>query len=93
MIDNWQQSAACKGRTSDMFPTTVREYELALCICSTCPVVNQCLEYALLFPPQDMHGIWAGMDKRGLMREQMLRGKPAKKATYRQTVTLTEEER
>ena len=28
-------------------------------LCRTCPVYDQCEEWALSFPANDMHGIWA----------------------------------
>lgn len=42
-------------------------------ICSECPVSRECLEYALEFPPADMHGVWAGMTSRQLASEQKRR--------------------
>ena len=90
MSDDWKQLAACKGRTEDMFPTTDSGRTNALSICGVCSVTTQCADYALSFPPHDMYGIWAGMDSRALMREQMHRGIKPIKATLRQTVMFTE---
>ena len=90
MSDDWKQLAACKGRTEDMFPTTDSGRTIALSICAVCSVITQCAGYALSFPPHDMYGIWAGMDARALMREQMNRGIKPTKATLRQTVMFTE---
>ena len=90
MSDDWKQLAACKGRTEDMFPTTDSGRTNALSICAVCSVTTQCAGYALSFPPHDMYGIWAGMDSKALMREQMNRGIKPTKATLRQTVMFTE---
>ena len=84
MSYSWEQLAACKGRTQDMFPTTKSGRTVALNICATCAVTTQCASYALTFPPLDMYGIWAGMDARALMREQMRRGIQPSKTTYKQ---------
>ena len=90
MGEDWMFLAACRGRTQDMFPTTESGHAVAVSICATCVVTTECLDYALLFPPGDMYGVWAGMDARALMKEQILQGKQPKKASYRQTVTLTD---
>jgi len=43
-------------------------------ICKHCPVKDLCLDYALEFPPADMHGVWAGLTPRQLAAEQRKRG-------------------
>ena len=91
MNHGWEQLAACKGRTEDMFPTTESGRAIALSICSTCSVTTQCAGYALTFPPHDMYGIWAGMNARALMREQMRRGIKPSKTTYKQMREVEEE--
>jgi WhiB family redox-sensing transcriptional regulator len=80
-IDNndnlWMNHAECKGRTADMFPGHHKDITYitqARFICSECPVKAQCLEYALEFPPADMHGVWAGLTSRQLAAEQRRRG-------------------
>lgn len=78
----WTDDAACKGRTGDMFPKHHKDItyiSLARSICSECLVREQCLEYALEFPPADMHGVWAGLTSRQLAAEQRRRGvKPSR---------------
>ena len=59
----WFNDASCRGQTALMFPK----------LCRTCPVINDCLEYALEFPPADMHGVWAGLTSRQLAAEQRRR--------------------
>ena len=83
----WMNDAACKGRTKEMFPAFDKDkgyYTKAKAICATCKVTTQCLDYALQFPPQDMHGIWAGMSHAQLGREQRKRGIKPTKASYLQ---------
>ncbi len=74
---NWFDYAACKGLTQLMFPKEHKDITYiaqARAICRECPVKPQCLEYALEFPPADMHGVWAGLTSRQLAAEQRRRG-------------------
>ena len=71
------EHAACKGKTNLMFPKEHKDITYiaqARAICKSCPVQKQCLEYALEFPPADMHGVWAGLTSRQLAAEQRRRG-------------------
>jgi WhiB family redox-sensing transcriptional regulator len=73
---NWFELAACKGLGKLMFPKEHKDITYiaeARRICSNCPVKPQCLEYALEFPPADMHGVWAGLTSRQLAAEQRRR--------------------
>lgn len=77
MSYEWMESAACKGLTKVMFPGYHNDHgyvEEARKVCHGCKVKKQCLEYALEFPPQDMHGVWAGLSPAQLAREQRRRG-------------------
>jgi WhiB family redox-sensing transcriptional regulator len=72
----WFDLAACKGKTQLMFPKEHKDITYitqARAICKTCPVQKECLEYALEFPPADMHGVWAGFTSRQLAAEQRRR--------------------
>lgn len=83
----WQNDAACKGKTSLMFPKEHKDISylpVARGICSSCPVQKECLDYALQFPPQDMHGVWAGFTSRQLATEQRKRGITPIKSTLSQ---------
>ena len=78
----WMDHAACKGKTDLMFPkkhkdiTYIKE---ARKLCTSCPVEEACLEYALQFPATDMHGVWARLTPRQLSEEQRRRKiKPTK---------------
>lgn len=78
----WMDQAACKGKTKLMFPKEHKDITYiaqARMVCKTCEVKDQCLEYALQYPPADMHGVWAGLTSRQLAAEQRRRGvKPTK---------------
>jgi WhiB family redox-sensing transcriptional regulator len=73
---DWFKQSACKGLTHLMFPKEHKDITYiaeARRICSGCTVKKQCLEYALEFPPADMHGVWAGLTSRQLAAEQRKR--------------------
>lgn len=58
---NWQSKGACKGKTALFFPprgTPGSKIREAKAICKTCPIRQQCLDYALWHG--DKHGIWGG---------------------------------
>jgi hypothetical protein len=73
----WMDDANCKGQTYQMFPKEHKDISYitpARALCEGCTVRPECLEYALEFPPADMHGVWAGMTSRQLAAEQKRRG-------------------
>lgn len=73
----WMGDSNCKGKTHLMFPKEHKDItyiQEARAICSECKVSKECMEYALEFPPADMHGVWAGMTSRQLAAEQKKRG-------------------
>lgn len=73
---DWFKHAACKNKTALMFPKEHKDITYiaqARAICKGCPVKASCLEYALEFPPADMHGVWAGLTSRQLAAEQRRR--------------------
>ena len=73
----WTSMAACKGQTAKMFPAHHKDTQYIVAarkICDECPVRRECLNYALEYPPADMHGVWAGLTPRQLAAEQRRRG-------------------
>lgn len=78
----WMDNANCKGKTHLMFPKEHKDITYiaqARAICRVCLVKRYCLEYALQYPPADMHGVWAGLTSRQLAAEQRKRNiKPSK---------------
>jgi len=71
----WHARAACRGAgTSAFFPSrgaNAGTQARARAVCSTCPVTEECLAYALAAP--DTVGIWAGItgSERRPMRASM----------------------
>ena len=70
MNQTWQLRAACRGPESTLFfPPTASERKeeretreaRAKIICSTCPVREPCLDYALEI--REPHGIWGGRNE------------------------------
>ena len=71
---SWRDDAACLGRDVDLFfppdphddededgprrRETRRMYRQAIRICDSCPVQQECLDYALDFP--ELYGMWGG---------------------------------
>ena len=56
----WRDDAACRGLDTDVFfPVTDEEAEEAKAICETCPVREECLEFALATRQED--GVWGGL--------------------------------
>ena len=68
--DAWQVKAACRGPQATVFfpPTSFERKDEKLdrerrakSICSTCPVRQPCLEYAMKI--REPHGIWGGLSE------------------------------
>ena len=59
---DWKQYAACAGMDPGLFyaKSNTHEGQAALKICSSCPVANECLKYALEFE------YWAGGKPAGI---------------------------
>jgi len=67
----WQSSAACRGPQGAVFfppPVTERKREKlarearAKAICRECPVVAECLDYAISI--REPHGVWGGLSEK-----------------------------
>jgi WhiB family transcriptional regulator, redox-sensing transcriptional regulator len=84
---SWRDEAACRGHnTSLFFPRdphddyeegepkrreTRRMYRQAIRICNSCPVKQECLDYALDFP--EIYGMWGGLtrpERANILRER-----------------------
>jgi WhiB family redox-sensing transcriptional regulator len=58
----WVERAACAGAGPDMFFQLKGGSNLpAKAVCATCPVRQECLDYAVGQPEQ--WGVWGGMDR------------------------------
>ncbi|QFG68533.1 WhiB family transcriptional regulator [Ornithinimicrobium pratense] len=65
----WWQRAACRDRNAELFfhadhergPSRAVRTAKAKAVCGTCPVIVQCLAYAL--GNREPYGIWGGLDE------------------------------
>ncbi|MEU0984700.1 WhiB family transcriptional regulator [Streptomyces griseus] len=64
---NWRTSSACRDEDPDLFfpigisGPAIAQAEEAKAVCRTCPVMQECLDWAL-GSGQD-HGVWGGTDE------------------------------
>lgn len=61
----WVDRGACKTENVDLrifFPTRGESSAPAELVCSRCPVVNECFDYAMR--NNIMHGVWGGKSER-----------------------------
>lgn len=78
---DWAMRAACKGIGTHHFyhpdaergPSKARREARAKALCSTCPVIRNCLDWALA--AREPYGIWGGTSVED--RERMLTRRPA----------------
>lgn len=73
-IQAWVEQAACAGLNPEIFypdDRRSRQAREAKSICSSCPVQDVCLTYALTH--HESHGIWGGLDEadRRLIRRRV----------------------
>ena len=70
----WLDLAACKGQPIEVFFVEkhgrIQNANEAKKICATCPVVHECLEYALNVHYRDQWGVYGG--KTGRERQHIL---------------------
>jgi Transcription factor WhiB len=68
----WQKRAACRGDGTERFfpPAGAADMLEARRICNTCPVTEECLQFALHDP--GLKGIWAGTSGRQRIRMRAL---------------------
>lgn len=72
----WRAKAACRGcDTGIFFPLTDEAAEPAKAICASCPVREECLEYALATRQDD--GVWGGLTELERRRLRRRRGEGA----------------
>jgi WhiB family redox-sensing transcriptional regulator len=92
---SFREEAACRGMPTDMFyPEAWRAEELARAeapakaVCATCPVQEDCLEWAMR--NNESHGVWGGMgetDRRRLRRGWLLARKIERRREERKRKT------
>lgn len=58
----WRSQAACKDvDTAVFFPGKSSGYTRAKKICDSCPVIDECAEFALRFDERVLPGMWGGL--------------------------------
>jgi WhiB family redox-sensing transcriptional regulator len=73
-VGMWVEDGLCGQIDPEVwFPSTlnIKEQNRAKNICKECPVINECLEYALA--ADEPHGVWGGttpQERRALYREE-----------------------
>lgn len=71
-LESWRADAACRGVDPNVFfPLADEEAGSAKAICATCPVRDDCLDYALATRQGD--GVWGGLtevERRRLRRRR-----------------------
>ena len=66
MNEEWRERAVCKHHDSELwFAQDHHSQAKAIAVCQTCPVRNECLEFAL---EHDERGVWGGQSERGRRR-------------------------
>ncbi|MGI9611159.1 MAG: WhiB family transcriptional regulator [Acidimicrobiia bacterium] len=66
----WMVFGACREADANIFfPTNKEQTRAALAICATCPVEQDCLEYAL--DARERFGVWGGTTEK--QRRKLLR--------------------
>jgi WhiB family redox-sensing transcriptional regulator len=70
---HWQDEAACFDSGINFFPSRGDETETAKAMCKTCPVREECLEYALGLNIR--FGVWGGKSERQRKRMRAERGR------------------
>lgn len=66
-MDEWRARAACRGMDVNQFMPEAsqgRGGHPALKVCATCPVIHQCLQYALMMDDITAVGVWGGTTDR-----------------------------
>ena len=73
MIAPWHDQAACQHAHPDTFyPNTGEPTAPAKRICATCPVADECLQWAL--DNDERHGVWGGLSEQERRRLKRGRG-------------------
>ena len=78
-LTSWRRDAACRDLdTNVFFPLSDDEAGPAKAVCATCPVREDCLEFALVTRQGD--GVWGGLtesERRRLRRRRQEGGRTA----------------
>ncbi|MEW6155548.1 MAG: WhiB family transcriptional regulator [Actinomycetota bacterium] len=75
----WRLEAACRDFDTNLFfPLTEEGVAEAKAVCATCPVREECLEFALQTRQED--GVWGGLDEAERRRARRRRREAARRA-------------
>ena len=80
LTTDWMKAGACRGRADvNFFPNKSDSDLPAKAVCSTCPVLEPCYQYAVGDPT--LVGVWAGTSTSGRIRIRVsiATGEPIKK--------------
>ncbi len=78
-LESWRQDAACRDLDPNIFfPANDEAAGAAKAVCATCPVREDCLEYAVATRQDD--GVWGGLDETERKRVRRRRQQAARAA-------------
>lgn len=81
---DWHESANCKSVGNWPFQISLGgTINPAVLVCKSCPVMNECLVYALMHEPRDIkhkQGVWGGLS---ITQRDALEGRIGKRASAR----------
>ena len=76
--NDWRLDAACRDLdTAIFFPESDDEIARAKAVCASCPVRQECLDFALITRQDD--GVWGGLDENERKRVRRRRQEAARK--------------
>lgn len=87
---DWRTQAACRDKDPELFfpvgntGAALKQIEEAKAVCRTCPVIDQCLKWAL--DTNQDSGIWGGLtedERRALKRRAMRTRRSSSMAMHR----------
>ncbi|MBR2673033.1 MAG: WhiB family transcriptional regulator [Aeriscardovia sp.] len=87
---DWRAQAACRDKDPELFfpvgntGAALKQIEEAKAVCRTCPVIDQCLKWAL--DTNQDSGIWGGLtedERRALKRHAMRARRSSSMAMHR----------
>jgi WhiB family redox-sensing transcriptional regulator len=85
---DWRDKAECRGSDPELFfpysrgPSGKAQIEVAKQVCADCPVISDCLNWALESSPMP-EGVWGGTDEDERADIVRNRDKPTKRRYFR----------
>jgi WhiB family transcriptional regulator, redox-sensing transcriptional regulator len=84
-VDSWRGAAACRSVEPDLFfpigttGTALHHIAAAKAVCETCPVIRECLEFAL--ETNQDSGVWGGTSEEERRQVRRARARALRSAT------------